>query len=238
MVKATISTFIFCLVLNFYTCAQKGIQGEGPVVEKSVSVSPFSGIRNSLSASVHLSRGAQKDILMKGQANILDNIELSVKNGHLHIKNKKNVRRSGKVEIYITMPSIDNLSVSGSGHIRSQDHFADLKDLTLAISGSGDILVAVNARKVDAQISGSGNVSVSGRSQDLEVRVSGSGNVRADDLQVTHCNVSISGSGDVNVHVDKSLDVQIAGSGDVRYQGSVDKISSKIVGSGDVRSSQ
>ena len=64
--------------------------------------------------------------------------------------------------------------------------------------------------------------------------ISGSGDVKATELDAAEVNVTISGSGDAQVHAEQSIVVSIAGSGDVSYSGSP-AVSQAVAGWGSVR---
>jgi hypothetical protein len=59
--------------------------------------------------------------------------------------------------------------------------------------------------------------------------------VIAERLTTETCNVRISGSGDVSIHVREELDVTISGSGGVSYRGNPSHVNSHASGSGSVR---
>ena len=128
-----------------------------------------------------------------------------------------NLKRHDGIDVYITLPMIDELSVAGAGSIIGETDFTNVDDLEVSIAGSGDI-------------------TLNGSGEDLEVSVAGSGDIDLAGFKVDDCEVSIAGSGDCEVNVSGSLEVNIAGSGDVKYKGDPDKVKSSIAGSGDVRS--
>jgi len=227
-----------CFVFTTAASAQSwwggsGISGEGKVVTKNLDLDKFTGFELSISANVKLSKGSRQEVKVVGQQNIIDNIETDVRNGYWNISFDKNVRRYNELTIYITVPTVDKVALSGSGDIESDDVFSGLSDLQLSISGSGDIEMGAESQNMNCSISGSGDMEVRGSTNTLSVSISGSGDVSAYDLKAGDVSVSIAGSGDCNVHSTQALTVSIVGSGDVRYKGSPN-VKSKVVGSGDV----
>ncbi len=146
-----------------------------------------------------------------------------------------------------------NLKVSGSGSLKTE--VAISGELEADVSGSGDVEIKGTAVKFDSDISGSGDVNASlkisteaslsiagsgkitmnGSAKSLEVKISGSGSIRGGDFEVEKCTVKMAGSGNVEIHVKDELDVNIAGSGDVRYKGDPKKVNNHSSGSGSVR---
>lgn len=226
--------FLFTFtVLN----AQKwiGIRGEGPVVKKDLSLDRFDKLGLAISANVFINQGSTQKVTVEGQANLIDNLVTEVKDGRWTVKFRDNVRSMESMRIYVTMPNIADLSISGSGDIVAENALST-NDLGLHISGSGSIKVpTLQGADVDAHISGSGSVVLGGKAQQLEIHISGSGDVNAINLNTIACQVHVSGSGDCNVDVRESLEVRISGSGDVRFKGQP-RLMSKVSGSGSVAS--
>jgi hypothetical protein len=90
----------------------------------------------------------------------------------------------------------------------------ELKELTVGISGSGDVRLA-------------------GRAEQQSWTVSGSGDVDARALAGRAARVNIHGSGDVSLGVVEQLDVQLSGSGDLSYAGRP-QLRQSVTGSGEV----
>jgi hypothetical protein len=164
------------------------------------------------------------------------------------------VSGSGDLVAQTTLVSNElDLKVSGSGSIKAEVQVSG--DLEADVSGSGDIEVKGSAQSLDSDISGSGDVKASvkilgessfsiagsgkiivdGSSKNLETRISGSGSVRGENFQVEKCSVKVAGSGNVSIHVTEELEVNVAGSGDVRYKGDPKRVNNNSSGSGSVR---
>jgi hypothetical protein len=228
----TATLFLAC-ESNSQNWLGSGITGEGQKVTTTLDVSDFRGIGLGFAADVYLTQGQTQSVKIEAQQNIIDNIERKVEDGYWKIRFDKNVRKHDGVKIWITVPTLDKASVSGSGSIVGESAFTGLGDLSLAVSGSGNIKLDAHSKSLQAAISGSGDMSLAGDTRDCSISVSGSGDVEAFGLSAKKCSVRISGSGDVSVQVSDDLKVSIAGSGDVYYKGQP-KVKSKISGSGDV----
>ncbi len=234
---------LFCLALGIllmsgnFLAAQSwstsGIKGEGDVVRQEITLPALNGIDLGFSGNVIITPGATQKIVMEGQQNILDNIKREVTGGTWKIFFEKNVKESKEVTIYITMPTIRKVGLTGSGTIKSEGKFAGLDDLNVFLSGSGDIQFAADARTVEVLLSGSGDVELKGSASELEISISGSGDVTTSSMAVNDCEVHISGSGDAEVDVNGKLDVFVSGSGDVHYRGNA-SVTAKVTGSGEV----
>jgi hypothetical protein len=211
------------------------IKGEGEVVRQEITLPALKGIDLGFSGNVILTPGPVQKVVLEGQQNILDLIKRDVVGGNWKIYFSKNVKDVKNVTVYITLPAIETVALTGSGSVNTEGKFSGLNDLKLSLTGSGDINFETDARSVDAHVSGSGDIEVSGSAGALEVTISGSGDVTATSLAVNSCEIHISGSGDAEVDVNGDLEVYISGSGDVYYRGNA-SVTAKVTGSGEVKS--
>lgn len=216
---------------------KSGIRGQGDIIQKELDVSDFDGFTLAINADVKVRSGASHEMVVKAQANIIDNIELKMNDGHLRITYDRPISRSKGITIYLTVPALDKVTVSGSGKIKGEGTFKNLDDLALAVSGSGDIDLVLQAREVKTSISGSGTLRLAGTANRLAANVSGSGNVRAAELRVADAKISVSGSGNVYVHATESLEAKVSGSGNVKYEG-CPRVTARASGSGNIKAIQ
>ena len=193
-------------------------RGDGPVQTRVLNLPDLHSLDLRIDAEVRLTQGNQQSIIVEGQANILDLLELDVQNGRWEIEFDRCVNQRNDLRIIITMPQIRNLDVSGSGLIFGENTF-DVDEIDLRVSGSGDIDLALDANEVDSRISGSGEVRLEGITDDFDFEISGSGDYEAFNMEARTGDVEISGSGNAEVFVTDRLDVEISGSGDVFYRG-------------------
>ena len=101
-------------------------------------------------------------------------------------------------------------------------------------SGSGDVRAA-SAGSAEVHISGSADVNLGAVRNGLTSSVAGSGDLRAASVNGP-MHVRVAGSGDVIAHGGQvtDMDVQVAGSGDVRFGGVAQNLQASVAGSGDV----
>ncbi|SDK65738.1 Putative auto-transporter adhesin, head GIN domain [Catalinimonas alkaloidigena] len=210
------------------------VRGEGERVTEVFSIANFERVSNNIDANVYITQGAEYHIEVVAQANIIDELEFRISGGELRIKADRCLRSHDDIDIYITMPEVEALTVSGSGGIFTEN-VLNVSDVDLSISGSGAIRADVEGNSVGSHISGSGDIYLTGEVVDQEIRISGSGKVHAFDLFSERANVRISGSGDADVNVSEYLEVNISGSGNVRYRGTP-QLDVKTSGSGKVTS--
>ena len=228
--KISLLTLLLVAVLFSSTVSAK---------EEVREVSAFSKVSLRISAKVYLTQGEKQSLRVIAEPETLEELVTEVKDRSLVIRYPNNTFfrnwNPGKVEIYVTVPEVEGLSVSGPGDIISESIKSRIIDFT--VSGSGNIEIEnLSAEKVDAGISGSGNIRLKsgGVANELRARISGSGNVDAGGFEAQNVDVQTSGSGNCHVISNGALNVRVSGSGSVYYSGNP-SIDSSISGSGKVR---
>ena len=204
-------------------------------------VPSFSEISLRVPGKLYLEQGKTQSVKIEAKSSTLEEIVTEVKDRQLTVRFKsKNYLfktfNPGNIEIHITVPEVDGLSVSGSGDIIAEDEIST-RILDLAVSGSGDILLNdLKAERVKSAISGSGDIIIKdgGEATDFSVSISGSGDVKAGDFEAKDVVVRIAGSGNCTVTANGSLKARVAGSGSVYYSGNP-SIDSSVAGSGGVK---
>ncbi|MBA4322915.1 MAG: hypothetical protein C0408_08885, partial [Odoribacter sp.] len=126
-----------------------------------------------------------------------------------------------KANVFITLPELKGLSVSGSGAAKIENSLKN-ETLDLRVSGSGKIIIPdIVTGDLNCSISGSGNIVIKGIGDigSGDISISGSGNYSGETAKFKELKVSISGSGSCNCNVSESLSATISGSGNLNYAG-------------------
>ena len=213
---------------NFLNCEE----GFGSTVTEELNITDFTGIKLSIDAQVYITQGDQQEVLVKGQDNIINELETNVRNDIWEIEFDDCVENHDVLRIYITTPNLHYISNNSSGKIKS-DNVLEMQDMDIKNNGSGDIQLSLEADLVNIRNTGSGKLELEGVTSSLDINIDGSGDVEAFDLLARDAQVDIDGSGDVQVYVFNFLEIRIEGSGDVYYKGDPDiKITTR--GSGKV----
>lgn len=208
------------------------------VVKETRDLTGFTKVNFGVAGELFIKLGPQFQVVLEGTKNYLDDIITEVSGGRLVIK-KENWRigMNERVTVYITMPEIKGLGVSGSGKAEIEDALK-CETLDLSVSGSGKLLTAdLNIADLNCGISGSGNINLGGNGNvsKADISISGSGNFSDDSVKIEDLHISVSGSGNCSCNVTGSLDASISGSGNVTYSGSP-RLNARVSGSGHVRS--
>jgi hypothetical protein len=214
-----------------------GFSNGKSVVKETRDLSGFKRVGFGVSGDLYINLGSEFKVVLEGEKSLLEDIITEVSGGRLIIK-KENWRlnMNERVTVYITMPAIEGLSVSGSGRAEIKDAVrAD--NLDLSVSGSGKLYTTdITVSTLDCSISGSGDIIVAGKGSAVkaDISISGSGNYSGESLKIESAEITISGSGNCTCNVAETLKASVSGSGNVVYQGEP-KIDARVSGSGHVR---
>ncbi|MEM1326011.1 MAG: head GIN domain-containing protein [Bacteroidota bacterium] len=224
------------LTLTIFSCELDEIceKGDGATVSRTLELDAFHSIVIDNAANVFLSQGDRQKVVVEAQDNIIDLLDLDIDNETWTIDFTRNCVRDFKdLNIYITLPDIQRLTIDGSGNLVGETVFV-VDDLSLVIDGSGDMDIAAEVEELNTRIQGSGDVKLEGFANIARFFVRGSGDISAFNLEAKDVDVEIRGSGDVEVFATDFLKVDIDGSGDVFYKGEPE-ITLRVDGSGELR---
>jgi hypothetical protein len=187
------------------------------------------------SFNVELVSGKEGTITIKGDENIISHIVTEVIGNELKVYFEKNRSYNYKQEITIIIPfeKISELSFAGSGNLIGKD-VINANDFELKMTGSGNCKLEINAKNVDVKFTGSGSLKLSGTAEELEAKTAGSGDLNCTKLVSQNADVSVAGSGSLEVNCTNNLVAKVAGSGNIQYKGNPKIIDSKVTGSGDI----
>lgn len=231
--------FVLTFICNATINAQIGkkIKGNGNVVTIQRRTAEYDGIRMDGFYKVKLRDGTVGELTIKGEENILEHIETKVKNGKLVILPLREARLipSQGNTVYITIPidEISSILLAGSADVDTEKTIKT-NHLELQVSGSGNIRLAVNARKVSIATSGSSALELNGKAGNLDIISSGSSNINTYNLKASNANLSVSGSSEIRVAATELLNSLVSGSGHILYRGNPERLNSWISGSGSV----
>ncbi len=229
-----IPALLIFMLFTLITSCDTTLTGEGLVMDIKKNVDKFSKFDLQIDAEVFITQGTSNNVVITSQKNIADAITASVSGGKLKIYSKKNLQTDTPIVINITMTSIEDVEISGSGVVKSVD-VINSPELELEVSGSGKIYFHAVCNKIETDIAGSGEVNLRGSAIDSELDISGSGKLEAFDFATQTSKVKISGSGVANITVSGNLTADISGSGNVNYKGNPAKVKSDVSGSGTIR---
>lgn len=137
----------------------------------------------------------------------------------------------GEAEIADVEGELD-VDLAGSGTVRA----GAARHLEADVAGSGRLTAGVIADGADIDIAGSGDVIIASLTGALNTDGAGAGTIVVESGALTRLNVDLAGSGDIRITAPvERINADIMGSGSVRVDGVVGDIDADIAGSGTLR---
>jgi len=209
-------------------------------VERNCST--FTAMENNTPCNVFYKQGESVRVSIVAPQEQVDKINTYVEDGVLKIEMEDNtfIKETKNVKINVESPSIESVTVLGSGNVTVQSPVNTLgKDLTLSVKGSGVLKTKKGeCKEMKADVIGSGNIEIGGlQATSAEAEINGSGNVEYNGMKISQkLTATINGSGNVSVSgkVDV-VNVEIRGSGNLTGKVDCDNVTATIKGSGDVK---
>lgn len=265
LMKAPERGVLWLLVAVWTLCAApvllaEGVveSGSGNVVTERLDFEEFTAIEVASSWEVEAVPG-EFAVEVSVDDNVLDDMRVEVRGETLWLGMRAGAWfRRLTLRARVSLPELDGLQVTGSGHITAREFEAPA--LQIGVSGSGGVAVIgcrvgaldgdisgtgdINAEgcmigTAALSISGSGDVAVGGEAgcagDNVSLRISGSGSADLRSCMFTDAQIRISGSGNVLLMLGNGdLTGRITGSGSVTYHGSPARVDVRTSGSGRV----
>jgi hypothetical protein len=187
-------------------------QGSGVSVTQARAVAPFTGVELAGSNNVVVRVGQEQSVLVRADDNLIDRVTTEVHSGTLVIGNTPgSFSTKSPMSVEVTVPTLDALTLAGSGNI---------------------VVEGIEAQSLRVDLPGSGTLTGTGTATRLDVTVGGSGVVQFTRLVANDVQAAVSGSGSIFVTATKSLHASVSGSGAILYAGHPQHVTRSVTGSG------
>jgi len=187
----------------------------------------LNGVRGNV--TIYVSAKAISSIKNNGSGDVKVEGNLSGRDLELHNSGSGAIKVEGNV-------NGENLSIknNGSGDVKLNG-VATVGKASVGVSGSGNITAGIKGGDVDSHLSGSGNITLSGSANNADISVSSSGQINARAMHAATVKARVTGSGNIHIGVDKTIDAHISGSGNIIYNGAGNINNIHTSGSGSIR---
>lgn len=212
------------------------ISGDGHVVTQQRNTDGFNSVDVSGGIKVHIRQEGTSSVKVEADQNLMEYIDVYNDGSTLVIKEREgyNLNPSKDIVVYVAAPVFRNIEVSGACAIIGDNTISGTEELSMHVSGAGDIVMQVAVPEVRAEISGSGSITLKGQAADFSAHVSGAGDVKCFDLITDHTKLDLSGASEVEVTANKQLNVDASGAASVQYRGNA-SVNQHISGAGSVK---
>ena len=234
--RTKIAIVLLAIITVFGACKKENecITGNGDIKQKTRDVGEYNTVTASGAFNITFSQTSISQVDLFGDSNILHIIKTTVTNKNLNIGTDGSTcyTTNNTMEVTLSSPLITRLTLDGAGNIVG--HGLTQDDLYYQTNGAAVINSSFTVKNFESHSNGSGNASYVGTAETSILTITGAGNIFASTLSTDKCTVTISGAGNVRIHVNEELNVIISGAGNVYYSGSPGTINTNITGTGQV----
>lgn len=139
---------------------------------------------------------------------------VQVKDSTLMVSNMQ----KAKMELLVTTPSIDQLSLAGACLLQSRD-LLHTSTLSIFAEGAANIDVEMLVERLSLDVAGASKVELKGNAQQAEFALKGAVDLDADELALGTLDLKMEGAADAEVWVKDSLAVSANGFSQITYKG-------------------
>ena len=200
---------------------EKSVKLSGVTKVSTKEVSAFDKVDVSGAIDVIVNIGNKSEVVIEADSAIMPYIVTEVKDRELRIYNKDIIGfynfKNNKILVTITTPSILELESSGACDVTINDLKTDM--FKVSLSGACDLIGSFECNVLDLEASGSSDSKLRGKVKNCNIELSGACDIKALDLEVDSLKIEGSGSSNVEITVQNSLDVELSGASELRYKG-------------------
>ncbi len=166
---------------------------------------PFTKIAISGGFDAKISHGESCDVSLKIPERFNDFVEMKVRDGRLtvHVTDTNNLKRreTARLNLHITLPSLEELELSDAVHTKAKGQFAQ-EDFLLRMTGATDLagldVVATNTLKIDLSVA-CDFIKSKVQAKDLSVVMTGAADAEFEVLTSQRVSVDVMSAADLNI---------------------------------------
>lgn len=211
------------------------VDGSGVPATEDRNVGSIRDVELSGVGELTITQGDVPALSVTADDNILPLLETETSGRKLTLRTKSDysLRTKTKIAYALTVPNLEQLTVSGAGNARAEKLTGDR--LAVRLSGAGTVTLREDSHKsLTLTLSGAGHATLGGTAESVTLKVSGAGDIDAASLQAKAADVQVSGAGTVRLWATDELKARVSGAGGVRYKGSP-KVEPRVSGAGSVK---
>lgn len=198
------------------TFLQPEVKGNGVRQEQPRQVGTISSLQVDGDVDVVLAVGPAS-LTIKGDENLLGLVELQEQGGRLSVQAQQ--RMSPNVELYLTVPSLSAVEVSGGSSLVGAVSTSS-NAFSVTVSGGANLnLEGLQTQSLTVSCQ-AGNALLEGQATSVRMDLAGGANLLASELIAQAVDVKASGGSSAQVHASQSIKAELTGSSHLRVHGS------------------
>jgi hypothetical protein len=212
-----IITTLFVAMLLMIASQLKAQNASGNVISRDFTVENFTGIDLSEPLDYTIVQGDKGLVRIETDDNLMDKVKTEVKNGILTVDTRSLGGASSlKITIQVTN-DLKSINTGGAATLKSMN-VLKLTDLKIDASGASELKLELDVSDLVSDLSGAANLTLSGNAIRHTVKASGAADLKADDLQTSITDVSLTGASNAHINAKEKLSGTISGISDIKFK--------------------
>ena len=191
------------------------IRGSGVAKTEKREVAPFTSMDVNGAYQLNVVCQQAQSLEVSGDDNIVPLIITEIREGTLYIRNEQSISPRSKLQVNISAPNIEKLSIAGA---------------------SNTLLSKIQNDRLEVEVNGAGNLQAAGETNVLEVALNGAAKLNAKELHARKADVVLNGAGMADVYAEEEINATINGVGNINYYGAPKVVNRNISGVGRITS--
>lgn len=207
--------------------------------KKEISLPSFTSIEAMSALNIFLIQSDTEKVVIEANDNIIEYVDISVKDRKLTAKIKDNYRNQNyEMKIYIYFNNLKEIRASSACDINSKGQLKldnlkltlsgasdanmtlNCNNLQINTSGASDVNINLNCTSIDILASGASDVKLSGTVTEMSLNCSGASKFSGKNFTATNCKALVSGASEVEVRATNKLELSVSGVSSAKYYGS------------------
>ena len=194
------------------------VYGNGKVVTEDRPADSFNRLKVSSGVDVFITQGEEESLKVIADENLLEYIKTEIIDNTLKIYTEANIRQAKSKEVHLVYKQLREIDISSAGDVEGTNRMK-VDDLDLDLSSAGDLVLDVEATRINCNISSAGDARLSGTVDELNADLSSAGDLYAWDLVVRKARVNASSAGNARIYATEEVDLSSSSAGDIYYKG-------------------
>lgn len=197
------------------------IKGNGKITTQTYNLKNFNSIDVGGAKNLYIKQDSVFSVKIQTDENLLKLVNVDVKDNELNVYARDGywLDPSDKINIYVSMPVLKGLVVSGASEIKTEGKFIQNEKMIVEVSGASDGTLAVRAPDFSIEASGASTLNIVGETKTFVANVNGASTLNAYDLKAESTTVDASGASTANVFASINLNAEASGASNVNYKG-------------------
>ena len=139
------------------------------------------------------------------------------------------------VDVVLSVDDLVKISVYGESTIKTVGKYKG-ENLVVNVVGAVHLDAEFELKTLDVDLAGAGNLDIKGAADEFSLDCAGAGSIKAYDFIAKKVEFDIAGACNAQVYASKSIDVEMAGIGTVKYKGNPSYTNFEKSGLGSIKS--